>query len=724
MATDAATSRKPTKAKSRRTKAGKQSERARKAEVSRADYSEVSEIGRPRLNVRQIVEGYRLRKLCENDLELFNVLAFPNSTGLKPFGDVQKQSIAHDQSIIENGGRIVKAEPRAYGKTVRGSNAALWAVLYGKRRMVPVFSASMDKSKTQIMEGWKTELTQNDVLYWMFPNLLWPLRCLEDKPQRCKSQMMLGRPTRTTWTSDRIVFPDVPGETGSGALLVALPLKSARGANHKMQDGTVLRPDLLIFDDVQKDEDADNPNTIRKREDEIEHIALMLGGHSQTISAIMNCTVRKPDDLSEIYLKKHGWRRVRYKMLTKRAVREKELWLGPYADILKAYDAESADDQRRAQKEALEFYKDHFDEMNEGAEVSWDWCYAWADEDPIEISAIQHAYNFLIDRGEPVFASECQNEPIIDTGGLNILRPETMRKKQSGYARNVVPKECTTITAFVDVHDNIHYYNIWAWEPRFTGFLIDYGTFPDQRRREFNHEMLHLPLKELFPYGDIMATVTAGLEVLMHGSAQYGCHGLMHREWIRTDGVPLRIKLCGVDANGAERDAIMKFIRQSPFSSLMYPSFGKYIGASSPPMSTWKQYNKKSNGPEWVPTKDCPGDPIGVKFDTNWWKTNFHKAMSLPNGNQGASYLYKVENSAMHRMLSEHWYAERPKEVICGGRTVYEFPSKFKGDNHYFDCAVGARVAASKAGIASIAGPPKKKRLSLADYAKRARGGM
>jgi hypothetical protein len=696
----------------------------RKAVFRRKQTAALSEIGKPRLNVCQIVAGHRLRKLCENDLEAFNREAFPNSSGLKPFGQVQLDSIAHDREVVENGGRIVKAEPRGYTKTTRGCNAALWATLYGKRRMVPVFSANMEKSKTQIMARWKTELMSNDLLYWMFPKLIWPFRCLQNKSQRCASQTCNGRLTQTQWTSDRIVFPDTPGESGSGAVLVALPLKSCRGATHTMPDGTILRPDLLIFDDVQKDEDADNPNTIHKMEDLIDHTALMLGGHSQTISAIMNVTVRQPEDLNELYLKKHGWRRVRYKMLTKRALWEKELWLGAYADILKNYNPESVDDQRRAQKEALAFYLAHRDEMDEGAEVTWEWGYAWNDKDPVEASAIQHAYNILIDLGESVFASECQNEPLRDTGGLTILKPEQMRKKQSSYERNQVPKDCTKLTAFVDVHDNIHYWHVWTWEPRFTGYLIDYGTFPNQKRRNFAHTMLPVPLSKIFPGLDNPARVLAGLDAVIHGfdDEKYGCVGLLRREWLRTDNVPLKIALCGIDANGEESKVVKDFIRGSMFKELMYPSFGRGIPATTPPMSTWRKQGKRDEGPEWITQEGKPGEPIGVLFDTNYWKTQFHRALALAPGSQGASYVYKVENEEQHRRLSEHWYAERPKEVSCGSRVVYEFPSKFKGDNHDFDCAVGARVAASKAGIRSAgSNKPKKKRLTLQEMAARAR---
>ena len=121
-------------------------EAARKKKFRRQQTEDAAEIGPPELTDEQRAEGDRLRELCRNSLLNFNIHCFPNSTGLRPFGQVQVESIAHDESIILNGGQLTKAEPRSYGKTSRGCNAAMWAVLYGYRRMVPIFSANLEKS--------------------------------------------------------------------------------------------------------------------------------------------------------------------------------------------------------------------------------------------------------------------------------------------------------------------------------------------------------------------------------------------------------------------------------------------------------------------------------------------------------------------------------------------------------------------------------------------------
>jgi hypothetical protein len=681
---------------------------SRQARSSRRINKETQEIGEAPITSAQRRKGTRLRRICAESLESFNVLVFPNSTGLKPLGPVQKNSIAHDEAVIVAGGRVCKAEPRGFGKTTRTCNAGLWGILYGLRQMVPVFSANMEKSKTQIMGRWKAEILGNDLLFWMFPELIWPLRALENKNQRCESQTYKGEPTRTKWTSDRIVFPHIPGVTGSGAVLIALPLKSCRGATHTMPQGTVLRPDLCIFDDVQKDEDADNPNTVAKIEDLIDHTAMMLGGHSQSMSAIMNCTVRRLDDLSEQYLKKPGWRRVRYKLLTSPAKAEKDFWFGEYSQVRNDYDPESPDDQLRAQKASKKLYASKQKMADDGAATTWDWAYSWADDDPTEISAIQHAYNIQIDLGDSVFASECQNEPLKQSGGLEILTVDQICAKQSAFERGGFPIECSALSLFVDVHPEILYWNVWAWQQGFTGYLVNWGTFPEQGKRHFSHRRLACSLRQLFPRHDSSATVTAGLDALLHGE-----EGLMRRQWMRSDGVPLKIISGLIDANGTESNAVKAFIRASPHAANLAPSYGKGILAKHAKISNWKSSTVRAVGHEWAITKGNPGEPPGIIFDTNYWKTHFHRALALPAGSQGASYLPK-DNPANLRMFAEHCRAEKPVEVMSGGRIVYEFGEPMPGcDNHFGDCAVGARVAASRAGIASIANQPiaaKKRR--------------
>jgi hypothetical protein len=512
-------------------------------------------------------------------------------------------------------------------------------------------------------------------------------------------------------------LPTIPGSPASGAVIKPRGIgANIRGIRHKGADGVQARPDLILLDDPQTDESARNPERVTQQLETLNKAILRLGGHKRRLAAVCNATIIECDDMIDQLAdrKKHpAWQTERIPMLRSYAKHQDDFWLGPYADARNSYSADLPGDQERAHREATQLYAQNRELADEGAEATWVACF----EEGTEISAIQHAYNIIIDTGMDAFMAECQNQPVRDTSGLVLLTPDEICRKQCGYARDAIPPECTLLTAFVDVHPEILYWQVWAWQQGFTGYLISYGTFPDQRRRHFAHNHLLRKLRQLFGGCDTSAKITAGLNGLLHGYEPESWHGLLARQWSRLDGVPMRIGCALCDANGEESDTVKAVIRQSQFASILAPSFGVGIGAKGAPMSRYHGYKSKIYGPEWMPTKPRPGEPQGIKFDSNYWKTRFHRALALPAGSRGALYLHKAQ-PADHRQLADHWNAEKAKEVTANGRLVYEFVQKPGADNHYLDCAVGNMVAASRAGIKSVVSQiaPKQKRRRKVTY--------
>ena len=62
----------------------------------------------------------------------------------------------------------------------------------------------------------------------------------------------------------------------------------------------------------------------------------------------------------------------------------------------------------------------------------------------------------------------------------------------------------------------------------------------------------------------------------------------------------------------------------------------------------------------------------------------------------------------LHRLISEHWTAEYCVKTQGNGRSVQEWKARPGGpDNDFFDCLVGAAVAASMLGcVAGTSGKP------------------
>jgi hypothetical protein len=87
-----------------------------------------------------------------------------------------------------------------------------------------------------------------------------------------------------------------------------------------------------------------------------------------------------------------------------------------------------------------------------------------------------------------------------------------------------------------------------------------------------------------------------------------------------------------------------------------------------------------------------------VVFDTNWWKSFVNARMRVSMGDRGCLSLFGT-NAETHRLLSEHLTSEYFIKTDARGRSVDEWKQRpEQPDNHWFDCLVGAAVAASMLG--------------------------
>lgn len=673
---------------------------------------------------------------CRNDLFRFLTTYFPNSTGLSPFSEDHRRVIERIQRCILFGGLFVNAVYRGFAKTTISENAAIWAVLYGHRRFVPIFGAGASNADGNI-DSIKLELSENDLLYADFPEVCHAVRALEGKPQRCASQTYtppcvicggdescevcggsgIGRPelTHIEWTAETIVLPHISGSIASGNIITAHGIGGAsRGLKHKRPDGTQQRPDFVIIDDPQTDDSAATAHQVSKRLDVIKKSILKLGGHSRKIAVVMNATVIKPDDLVEQLLdpkRNAAWQGERIKMVKRWSDAHETLWLGDYQRLRTTYDPEKLDDQQRAHRDATEFYRRNREAMDKGCIVSWEHCY---DHDT-EISAIQHAYNCLIDDGPEVFGSECQNEPLTAEADADLLKASEIARKTNGLRRGTVPLGCEHVTAFIDVQGEVLYWLVAGWAPDFTGSIIDYGTFPDQRLPYFS---LASAPRTLAKEEGIKG---AGLEGRIYAGLERLTTDLLARDWKREDGAPMKIARCGIDANWGKSTATVKsFCRRSPHAAVLIPSHGKYVGASSIP---WDHYTRREGerlGYHWmIPSlKGKTNATRHILLDVNFWKSFVHTRLSVRKGDKGGLELFG-DNPETHRLLADHLTAEYRVQTEGRGRRVDEWKLKpSRPDNHWFDGIVGCAALASLLGCSLITDQPRKK---IAAPAKRRR---
>jgi len=647
--------------------------RLRNAELARAgqDIGQIPEVVNPQ---RKRAATASFKTFCE--------VYFPDVFYL-PWSPDHRKVIEKIEIAVRQGGLFALAMPRASGKTSLMQMACLWSALIGATEFVCLIAASAERAK-DLLENIKVWLETNDLLHEDFPEVTFPIRALERITNRQKGQRYKGIPTRIEWVADKIVLPTIEGSQASGAVISCSGMKGSdiRGQNYARSDGRVVRPQLVMVDDPQTTESAWSPSQSQRREAILAGDVLGMAGPGKKISGLMACTVIRPGDMADNILdrQKHPeWQGERTKMVYAFPINEK-LW-AQYAEI-------RADSLRNDGdgSEATEFYRQNREAMDAGAIVAWPQRH-----NKDELSAIQHAMNLRF-RDEAAFFAEYQNEPIVEIEGEDMLDADQIAAKLNGYNRGVVPVGCTMLTLFIDVQQKALFWMLCGWEGDFTGYVLDYGTWPDQKRLFFTLRDIRRTIAQQKP--------GAGLEGAIYNALEKLTDEKLGRFYRREDGLELKIDRCLIDANwGQSTDVIYQFCRQSKFAGIVLPSHGKYVGASSIPFSEYKRKKGDRVGLHWrIPNTAGKRAVRHVLIDTNYWKSFVHARLAVAMGDPGSLSLFGRDETT-HRLLAEHLTAEYRIQTMARDRVVDEWKLKaIRPDNHWLDCLVGCGVAASMEG--------------------------
>ena len=647
-------------------------------EAARARNADLSAIGRDIGNIPDVVNPKRKAK-AETDFRFFCESYFPEAFCL-PWSDDHLKVIAKIEQAVRRGGLFAMAMPRGSGKTTLAETACIWAMLTGAREFVCLVGSDAGHARS-MLESIKVEFETNERLLADYPEAVFPIHALERIHNRAKGQLCNGQHTRIVWTADEIVLPTIPDSKASGAIIRVAGIESRiRGMKFKRADGRAVRPSLVVLDDPQTDESARSDPQTKARMETLSGAILNLAGPGQKIAGVMPCTVIRPGDMADQILdrdKHPTWQGERTKLVYSFPTNEK-LW-EQYAQIRADSFRNDGDGH-----EATEFYASHRAEMDAGAVIAWP-----ERHNTDELSAIQHAMNLKL-QDERAFWAEYQNEPLPeDEGDTDMLTAEQVADKTNGYAKGEVPLGCNHLTMFIDVQGKALFHTIVAWEDDFTGYVIDYGTYPDQRRAYFTLRDVQKTLGRAAPGSGLEGSIYAGLDKF---TSDY-----LSRQWRRDDGAQMRIERCLIDANwGQSTDVVYQFCRQSSHSAIVMPSHGRYVGASSVPFSEYKRKRGDRVGHHWrIPNVAGRRQVRHVLIDTNYWKSFIHTRLAVAIGDKGCMSLFG-RKAGEHQLLAEHITAEYRVRTEARGRVVDEWKLRAGSpDNHWLDCLVGCAVAAS-----------------------------
>ena len=640
---------------------------------------------------------------------------FPMSTGQKPFGPEQQTAIRRFQRIVQSRGKLVQAEPRGFAKTSRAINQLLLAILEGTIRFALVVSSAIDKSE-DIMEQLKTELMSNEHLREYYNNIISCFEHSEGKAYKANKITVNGEPTGMAWTTEQIIFPSLPGEPSSGAILLVRTKDNLRGISKRIrygeEAGRVVRPDFILLDDPQTDKDAASPTVSKKIIDTVKRSALFGGSHSKKIRAVMTITPNRMGDVATHFmLKEPSWEVAQYPML-KSFPKNMDLW-DEFASILLNFDKYKEGDREKAQRRASEFVKNNYDALHEGAEASWEWAYEWDTDDPIELSAVHHAMVFYYEEGEEAFNYECQCQIEKPGEEEEILKatPELILSRQSHTARRKVPADCKYIVTHVDCNQEILTYMTVASDTTLRPFILDYGTFPPQPGDTWKKKDLVNPLYRYYsdlPREDI---ATQLYQAVIDLSTALG-----NTKYEREDGAELMHRYIGFDINW-QLDTVLRAIRECNYRSFVVGTQGLFYGVKDRPMMEQGGSDREMHFHCFTTPSADRVVPV-LKMDTNNLKTLAHRGFLTNPGTIGSIKLFPPENSGAHNLLTEHLISENPEQKINikDNRVVVEW-SKISGafDNEYLDNLVGCLALLFKCGC-TLRTTKEIKRINMASY--------
>lgn len=622
---------------------------------------------------------------------------FTQSTGIKPFGPGQLESIKRTHHVLKHGGRSVIAEPRGIGKTSRTSNNALLGVLQGYVKYVLILASSVQKAE-DILESIKTELIDNEQLYQLYPEICECFRHGADSFNRSLRQTYKGERTYIGYTKHMIRMPVIPGEPSSGSIIQVRSKDNVRGLSVKVRygedSGRVLRPDFVFMDDIQTDEEAQSPTSVYKIVQTIKKSVLFAGSHSKRVSAVMCCTPICAGDVSSHFiLKEPSWDCI-VSPLVKQMPTNIDKWLTEYSNILLDFDRYQTGSRLQAQLRAKKYVEENYDLLHEGSDVCWDWAYGWAEDPQTEVSALHHAMNFRIEEGEEAFESECQcnvMEKVEEAEGVKATLDEIVSKVHP-FPRYRCPVETNFVVTHIDVNQNVLSYVTMGSPKDFRPMILDYGTWPEQpgvlwRKRDLTnslerhyrnipevHERLYLGIKHLV-------------------------NKLGHQKYIREDNLVMTNNLIMVDM-GYAIDEVQRAIRESDYRNITCCARGQGIGAKGKQFMErhYEKHAEKHFHCATVPTTDRT--LTAVYMDVNYFKTLFHKGIKTRLGLGGSISTFTPERSGMHLMYGTHCSVEVPTDDYSedDNRHVITWSNPKKEDNEYFDNAVGCIAGLFKLG--------------------------
>jgi hypothetical protein len=611
---------------------------------------------------------------CRNPARRDACLADPERFMRTYFGDRYRLEFGKDhqfiiQSVVDiaaRGGKQAIAAPRGRGKSEVVKGLLVYLVAAKLSRFLVAMAATTPLAN-RLFQDFKRKVATNDLLLDDFPEICWPVRCLEGAPQRAARQHIDGKLTRIVWAGNYISIAHVPGSTYGGVKMAFSGLDAAfRGLNI---DGD--RPDLIVIDDPETKESAKSEMQIEDRETMLDQDIAGLVGQDSKMGVVITSTCQNCYCLSAKLTdpkQKPAYNGRRFGLI--------ETW--PTAT--EAWDEYIA--IRRANQQAgdklglgaVEFYRQNRAAMDAGVMMITDHVNQVEDDNgnPTIDSAIQQAFNKIADTSLSAFKTEYQNDPDPqeqpETVGLTAGR---VASRISGFLQKELPPITEFVTIGCDIGKYLSYWVKIAWHGNAVGNVVDYGV---------------IETPNMTTATDSKAVMAALLPALF--------------DW-RTDMVAEgRLDFCLVDS-GDYTDAVYEFIRSvggTPFAAAKGWDAGRFnMGKDAKDRRTFIEAYAAHQPAEklWL-----------YNVNTEHWKQWVHERFATKTFdddqrfNDGTLSLYSAPaERKRHNTYSHHIVAEERRDQFVPGKGLVRKWVVTSRNNHLLDATALACAAAGCLGV-------------------------
>ncbi|MDD4891981.1 MAG: phage terminase large subunit family protein [Phycisphaerae bacterium] len=606
---------------------------------------------------------------------------------------------AIDHAITYGGDQAIAAS-RGEGKTKLFERETMKKTLQGVIGFALLLAATGSKAEDSLASI-KRELETNERLLADYPEVCFPIRALEHTPNRAHYQTVSGRridtgepyirhPSRFKWCGQEVYLPDVPGAPAAGGIIATRGLDAeVRGLNKRDR-----RVDLVGIDDPDTEETVRSEDQAHKLMDRIDRAIAGLGGQRSHVARVMLTTCQSRKSVSFIYTdrkQKPSWQGKRFRFLVKKPDRE-DLW-AEYLSLWRTGFEQTPPDEFA--RKAHQFYLDHREEMDAGAEVSnpnrHDARHL-EDGSQFELSALQHYYNVVARLGQEAADCELDNNPPEETGpqesGITAYR---IQRQLSGFRRKIVPPGTIALTQGIDCHKRLLYFVVRAWRADATAYTIDYGG------------------AEVFAGGP---RDDDGLDEAIKNALADRRDMVDADPYTREDGEIVPLDQTLIDA-GYRTEAIYDYCRAAGLGFRPAMGFGKSAGCASPNFrAPVRSSPDKRVGDRWFLARQPKGVWLVCHHADHWkawehdrWMSRPPKPGSMTLWGQPSNHPDQLsDDEKAHFNYAKHLTAEVEVEEVVKGIAKRYFEAK-SDTNHYCDASVLADVAASIVGVRLMGQP-------------------